>query len=196
MTPFAASEITSERLRDTLTRNAVAFTSIDVTAPDQFRISGVTDDAGLRNATADAEATYDRDATGGVYTFKIKPNIANQLRDEAVTQALQTIERRVNELGVARPSSPATAAAIRSLSSCPASRTSSGRSRSSAPRRSSSSGWLTIPRRSRRAKPPCRRTTTRCRRMSRFCPAASKDPAQPARGNGLLRGQEGVGRVR
>ena len=27
----------------------------------------------------------------------------NQLRDEAVTQALQTIERRVNELGVAEP---------------------------------------------------------------------------------------------
>ena len=33
----------------------------------------------------------------------MKPNIANQLRDEAVTQALQTIERRVNELGVAEP---------------------------------------------------------------------------------------------
>ena len=40
---------------------------------------------------------------GGCYTFTMKPNIANQLRDEAVTQALQTIERRVNELGVAEP---------------------------------------------------------------------------------------------
>jgi preprotein translocase subunit SecD len=97
------SEITSERLRDTLTRSGVAFTSIEVNAPDQFRVSGVTDDAGFRDAAADAESTFDRDATGGVYTFKIKPNIANQLRDEAVTQALQTIERRVNELGVAEP---------------------------------------------------------------------------------------------
>ena len=33
----------------------------------------------------------------------MKPNIANQLREEAVAQALQTIERRVNELGVAEP---------------------------------------------------------------------------------------------
>src|SRR5688572_19120051 len=57
------TEITSERLRDTLTRNAVALTSIDVTAPEAFRNSGVTDDAGVRNATADAEATYARDAT-------------------------------------------------------------------------------------------------------------------------------------
>ena len=33
----------------------------------------------------------------------MRPNIAKQLREEAVTQALQTIERRVNELGVAEP---------------------------------------------------------------------------------------------
>ena len=97
------SEITAERLRDSLTRAGVQFTGIETPAADQFRISGITDDAGLRNATADTETTFDRDSSGGVYTFKIKPNIANQLRDEAVTQALQTIERRVNELGVAEP---------------------------------------------------------------------------------------------
>ena len=39
----------------------------------------------------------------GGYTYTMKPNIENQLRGEAVTQALQTIERRVNELGVAEP---------------------------------------------------------------------------------------------
>ena len=33
----------------------------------------------------------------------MRPNIATQLREETVTQALQTIERRVNELGVAEP---------------------------------------------------------------------------------------------
>jgi preprotein translocase subunit SecD len=33
----------------------------------------------------------------------MRPNIANQLREEAVNQALQTIDRRVNELGVAEP---------------------------------------------------------------------------------------------
>ncbi len=57
----------------------------------------------FRDAAADAESTFDRNSGAGFYTFKIKPNIANQLREEAVTQALQTIERRVNELGVAEP---------------------------------------------------------------------------------------------
>jgi preprotein translocase subunit SecD len=33
----------------------------------------------------------------------MKPNIAVQLRDDAVTQAIRTIENRVNELGVAEP---------------------------------------------------------------------------------------------
>ena len=97
------TEITSERVRDALTRNGVQFSDIEVTAADEFRISGVTDDSGLRDATVDAETTFNRDSSGGVYTFTIKQNIANQLRDEAVTQALQTIERRVNELGVAEP---------------------------------------------------------------------------------------------
>jgi preprotein translocase subunit SecD len=34
----------------------------------------------------------------------MKPNVANNLREEAVVQARQTIERRVNELGVTEPS--------------------------------------------------------------------------------------------
>jgi preprotein translocase subunit SecD len=33
----------------------------------------------------------------------MKPNIQNQLRVDSVVQARQTIERRVNELGVAEP---------------------------------------------------------------------------------------------
>ena len=41
---------------------------------------------------------------GGIYAFTMKPNIAVQPpRAEAVTQAIQTIERRVNELGVSEP---------------------------------------------------------------------------------------------
>src|SRR6476659_2402428 len=43
-------------------------------------------------------------ASAGSYTFTMKPNIQNNLREEAVVQARQTIERRVNELGVAEPS--------------------------------------------------------------------------------------------
>src|SRR5207249_8210920 len=39
-----------------------------------------------------------------VHTFSMRPNIQANLRDEAVVQARQTIERRVNELGVTEPS--------------------------------------------------------------------------------------------
>src|SRR5688572_32938135 len=66
------TETTVERLRDTLTRNGVQFSSLDVTAPDEFRIQGVTNEQALRDATADAEATYNRDSSGGTHTFKIK----------------------------------------------------------------------------------------------------------------------------
>src|SRR5439155_12008786 len=40
----------------------------------------------------------------GTYTFNMKLSIAQQLRDEAVVQARETIERRINELGVTEPS--------------------------------------------------------------------------------------------
>ena len=48
---------------------------------------------------------FERDSgVNGTYTFSMKPNIQQTLREEAVVQARQTIERRVNELGVAEPS--------------------------------------------------------------------------------------------
>jgi len=48
---------------------------------------------------------FERDSgVNGTYTFTMKPNVQVSLREEAVTQARQTIERRVNELGVAEPS--------------------------------------------------------------------------------------------
>jgi preprotein translocase subunit SecD len=97
------TQTTAERVRDTLSRDGVQVTKVEATSPTEFVIEGVQDDAAVRQATADIEATFDREAGAGRYVFRIKPNIANQLRQEAVTQALETIERRVNELGVAEP---------------------------------------------------------------------------------------------
>ena len=71
-------------------------------------------------------------ASNGTYTFTMKPNIQVNLREEAVVQARQTIERRVNELGVTEPSIAQQGnAAIRSSCSSPASPTSSARRKSS-----------------------------------------------------------------
>src|SRR5688572_25420927 len=98
------TELTAERLRDTLTRGSVQFAKLEVTGPTEFRAEGVQDDAAFRQAAADVETNFARSSgAGGSYTYQLRPNIANQLRDDAVTQALETIERRVNELGVAEP---------------------------------------------------------------------------------------------
>jgi preprotein translocase subunit SecD len=97
------TDTTVERLRDTLTRNGVQFTRLEATSPTEFRVDGITDDAAFRAAAVDVETVYERSSGAGGYTYRMRPNIANQLRQEAVNQALQTIERRVNELGVAEP---------------------------------------------------------------------------------------------
>lgn len=101
------TEMTSERLRAALETAGVPVESISVESPTRFAVTGVpTDrDAEFRaSATEVADAVFSREpGAGGSYAFEIRPNIAVQLRDEAVRQALQTIERRVNELGVSEP---------------------------------------------------------------------------------------------
>ena len=97
------TDTTVERLRDTLTRAGVAFTKVEATGVTDFRVDGIQDDAAFRTQAADAETVYERSSEAGGYSYRMRPNIANQLRDETVAQALETIERRVNELGVAEP---------------------------------------------------------------------------------------------
>jgi preprotein translocase subunit SecD len=97
------TDTTVERLRDTLTRAGVAFTRLESTSPTEFVVEGIQNDQAFRQAAVDPDAAFNRGSGAGRYTYTMKPNIAQQLRGEAVTQALQTIERRVNELGVAEP---------------------------------------------------------------------------------------------
>jgi preprotein translocase subunit SecD len=97
------TDTTVERLRDTLTRAGVAFTKIEGASPTEFRVEGIQDDAAFRGQAADVETIYDRSSEAGGYSYRMKPNVVNQLREETVAQALETIERRVNELGVAEP---------------------------------------------------------------------------------------------
>jgi preprotein translocase subunit SecD len=101
------TEQDSERLRDELKTKGIAIASLDVVDPMHFRVSGVppAQDPAFRTAANEVQANFDRSSgVNGTYTFTMKPNIALNLREEAVVQARQTIERRVNELGVAEPS--------------------------------------------------------------------------------------------
>src|SRR5688572_15609428 len=97
------TETTVERLRDTLSRANVQYTKLESAGNTSFRVEGVQDDQAFRQAAIEVDTVYNRSAGVGTYTYTMKPNIAAQLREEAVTQALQTIERRINELGVAEP---------------------------------------------------------------------------------------------
>jgi preprotein translocase subunit SecD len=100
------TETEMERLREAITK--LGITGAMVAAPDSthFRVEGIpqAQDAAFRQAATDVQANFDRSAgVGGIYTFTMKPNIVTNLRDDAVVQARQTIERRVNELGVTEP---------------------------------------------------------------------------------------------
>ncbi len=96
-----------ERLREELKTRNIPVTNMDAPDAIHFKVDGVppASDAAFRTSANEVQANFDR-GTGvnGSYTFTMKPNIQVNLRDEAVVQARQTIERRVNELGVAEPS--------------------------------------------------------------------------------------------
>src|SRR5438132_2647665 len=96
-----------ERLRaDLMTKGIMA---ANIMSPDSthFVVAGVppAQDPAFRAAATEVQANFDRSSgSNGTYTFTMKPNIQLNLREEAVIQARETIERRVNELGVTEPS--------------------------------------------------------------------------------------------
>src|SRR5205809_4503436 len=100
------TETEMERLRAELQTRNIPVSKIDLVSPTQFRVEGIppAQDPAFRQAANEVQTNFDRASAGsGNYTFTMRPNIQTNLRDEAVVQARQTIERRVNELGVAEP---------------------------------------------------------------------------------------------
>src|SRR5215470_8326912 len=97
----------SERLREELTKRNIPFTNLVAPDPTHFRVEGVppAQGAAFRAAANEVSANFDRSpGANGTYIFTMKPNVQQQLREEAVVQARETLERRVNELGVTEPS--------------------------------------------------------------------------------------------
>jgi preprotein translocase subunit SecD len=100
------TEGTADQLRETLRTVNVNGATVTATGTTTFTVTGVPadQDAVFRSALTTVELSYDRSSSGpGSYSFTMKPNIAADNRESTVNQALQTIERRVNELGVAEP---------------------------------------------------------------------------------------------
>jgi preprotein translocase subunit SecD len=104
----ASTAATVEQLRESVRTAGVNVGSITVTSPVAFRVEGVPQDkdAEFRNiAQEQTGATYDRNpGAGGSYDFTMRPNVARDMREQTMAQVLDTIDRRVNELGVAEPS--------------------------------------------------------------------------------------------
>ena len=103
------TELSVERLREELARAGITSANAATTPNDvrHFRVDGVPGDRDQefrRIADEQVGTNYNRESNaGGSYTYTLKPNIEVSLRNEAVEQALETIDRRVNELGVAEP---------------------------------------------------------------------------------------------
>src|SRR5688572_24164030 len=102
------SEDAAERLRLGMREKNIIGPTVTVPSPTRIVIAGVTPavDTAFR-ALADAETTlssqYARTGGAGGYTYEMRPPVAQTLRTQAVEQALQTVDRRVNALGVSEP---------------------------------------------------------------------------------------------
>jgi len=100
------AETTAESLRTDLEKAGVTGAAVEATGPTELRVTGLQpgQDAALRQAATTLVPMWDRESgVGGGYVFRMRLARQTQLRDEAVRQAQDTIERRVNELGVAEP---------------------------------------------------------------------------------------------
>ena len=102
-----STETAGEQLREALQTAGVPVGAINVTSPTTFRVEGVPQDrdAEFRRIAEEQTVTnYDRSSgVGGAYEFTMRPNIARSLREQTMVQAHDTIDRRVNELGVTEP---------------------------------------------------------------------------------------------
>ena len=101
------TETSAEQLSEQASLSGISLTSAAAVSPTEMRLEGVPPDRDqeLRQIADDLlQVSYDRESgAGGAYTYRMRPGVERALREEAVRQALQTIERRVNELGVAEP---------------------------------------------------------------------------------------------
>src|SRR5580704_2745907 len=95
-----------ERLREELATRGIGVGSITALDATHFMVDGVpaSQETEFRKAGMDLQDHFDRSSeSNGTCTFTMKPDVQLTLRSDAIAQARQTIERRVNELGVAEP---------------------------------------------------------------------------------------------
>ncbi|MEP6915110.1 MAG: hypothetical protein ABJC89_05665, partial [Acidobacteriota bacterium] len=94
------------RLEDTLDREGIRHGRSEIAGPGRFRVTGLVaeQDAAFRRVSGEVAGDFARAAqSNGTYLFTIAPDALASLRANTVIDARQTIDRRVNDLGVSEP---------------------------------------------------------------------------------------------
>jgi preprotein translocase subunit SecD len=100
------TDLSTDRLREAAAQAGIQGVTVTSQPPTRVVVTGVppAQDQQFRQLADQHLATlFNRSSASGGYTFEMKPNMVVQLRREAVEASLQTVERRVNALGVAEP---------------------------------------------------------------------------------------------
>src|SRR5579862_2458953 len=100
------TDTTADQLKEALKAKGITVGDVHSTGIAQFVVEGVPADSEQQfRQIADDQtgAMFDRSSVGATNTFRMKPNIERDHRVGAVTQSIQTIDRRVDELGVLEP---------------------------------------------------------------------------------------------
>jgi len=94
------------RLQSVAKDKGLAIGAVEVSPEDlslHFAVPNGTDTLALADAVSDYFSDYDLVRGAGTWTLKFKPNTEKSIRDQAVRKALETINNRVDEFGVAEP---------------------------------------------------------------------------------------------
>ncbi len=99
------TETSAEQFYEALKTAKITVGAPKVLNNTDFVVEGVpaAADQQVRTIADQQLVDFDREVVGGTYTFRMRQNIQVQRRAEAVTQAIMTIDKRVNELGVSEP---------------------------------------------------------------------------------------------
>src|SRR3989442_4261670 len=104
------SDSAVERLKADLRTRKINYTEISkpdpVNNPDKIVIKGVPPEASadLRSIVSDRLPEYDlRSGADNTWTISMKPQALADLKNRAVTQAIETIRNRIDQLGVTEP---------------------------------------------------------------------------------------------
>jgi len=96
-----------QTVRDQLGRKGIVFSSAQRQSPTSFSLEGV-EPARVKDAKDILKSFFGqewdiRDASGGKFVLQMTDRTVRDLKDRTVSEAIKTLERRVNQLGVADP---------------------------------------------------------------------------------------------